>query len=256
MCSAADCLERANLLGDRPLGGEPLDRARTVEAVHATAVADDELRVGRLRNRPAVADDQHVAIHAAGGIGDGLNPHDAIVERLRALRANRTARRHAHVRDDQIGAGIGHALRLGGVEDIRRGEQVHLVRQPDDVHFELIAHAGFLEGLPHVAVEQADGRKVLHAGKAERLQLFEEEAGNDERVGAVDAGEHGRPLHDGQDLVGHLLDDLVGVAVREQSGRAAAPGHPIAARSCRRSAGRCRRPPRSSRRGPCRRRRR
>ncbi len=33
-----------------------------------------------------------------------------------------------------------------------------------------------------------------------------------------------------QDLVGHLLDDLVGVAVSEQAGGAAAAGHPVAAR--------------------------
>ena len=103
------------------------------------------------------------------------------------------------------------------------------MRQPDDVHFELVAHAGFLERLPHVAVEEAHGRKVLHAGKAERPQLVEEESGNDERIRAVHAGEDGRPLDDGQDLIGHFLDDLVGVAVREEPGRAAPPRHPVAA---------------------------
>ena len=185
-----------------------------------------------------------------------LDPRDAVVERLRALRADRSAGRHAHVRDDQVGAGVGHALRLRRVEHVRRRQQVHLARQADDVDLELVAHAGFLEGLAHVAVEQADRREVLDAGEAERPQLLEEQLRDDERIGAVDAGEHRRLLHDRQHLVGHLLDDLVGVAVGEQPGRAAAPGHAVAARSCRRSAGRCRPPPRSRRRARCRRRRR
>ena len=53
---------------------------------------------------------------------------------------------------------------------------------------------------------------------------------DDERIGAVDAGEDRRLLHDREHLVGHLLDDLVGVAVREETRGAAAAGHPVAAR--------------------------
>ena len=104
------------------------------------------------------------------------------------------------------------------------------MRQPDDVDLELIAHAGFFEGLPHLAVEEADGRKVLDAGKAERAKLVEEQPRDDEGVGAVDAGQHRRPLHDRQHFIGHLLDDLVGVAVRQQPRGAAASRHPVAAR--------------------------
>ena len=66
--------------------------------------------------------------------------------------------------------------------------------------------------------------------KPERAELLEEELRDDERVGAVDAGEHRRVLHDREHLVGHLLDDLVGVAVREETRRAAAAGHAVAAR--------------------------
>ena len=155
---------------------------------------------------------------------------DAIVQRLRALRPDRSSGRDAHVSDDQVGAGVGHALGLRRIEDVGRRQQVQLARQPDDVDFELIAHAGFLEGLAHVAIEEADGRKVLDAREAQRPQLFEEESGDDERIGAVDAGEDRRLLHDREDLVGHLLDDLVGVPVREEPRGAAASGHPVAAR--------------------------
>ena len=86
------------------------------------------------------------------------------------------AGRHAHVGDDQVGAGVGHALGLRRIEDVRRRQQVQLAREPDDVDFELIAHAGLLERLPHVAVEEADRREVLDAGEAERAQLFEEQS--------------------------------------------------------------------------------
>ena len=102
-------------------------------------------------------------------------------------------------------------------------------READDVHFELIAHPGLLEGLAHVAVEEPDGREVLDAGEAERAKLLEEEPGDDERVGPVDAREDRRVLHDGQDLERHLLDDLVGVAVGEKARGAAAAGHAVAA---------------------------
>ena len=43
-------------------------------------------------------------------------------------------------------------------------------------------------------------------------------------------GLHGRLPHDGEHLAGHVDDDLVGVAVREQAGERAAAGHPVAAR--------------------------
>ena len=103
------------------------------------------------------------------------------------------------------------------------------MRLPDHVDLEAVAHAGLLEALAHDAVEQPDRRKVLHAGEAERRQLGEELRHQHERVGAVDAGEHRRVPDHRQDLARHVLDDLVGVAVGEQAGRRAAPGHAIAA---------------------------
>ena len=55
-----------------------------------------------------------------------------------------------------------------------------------------VAHPGLLEVLPEGAVEQADGREVLDAGEADPLQLVEEDGHQPERVGAADAGQHGR----------------------------------------------------------------
>ena len=60
------------------------------------------------------------------------------------------------------------------------------------------------------------------------LELGQEDLGQVERIGAVDAGEHRRVLHDRQHLAGHVDDDLVGVAVRQQPGQRTAPGHAVA----------------------------
>ena len=103
------------------------------------------------------------------------------------------------------------------------------MRQRDHVDLEPEAHAGLLEALAHRAVEQADGREILHAGKAHRLQLGEELRHQHERVGAVDAGQHRRVLDHRQHLARHVLDDLVGVAIGEQPRRRAAAGHAVAA---------------------------
>src|SRR3712207_8378912 len=45
---------------------------------------------------------------------------DALVQRLRGLGADRAARREAHVRDEHVGARIGHRARVLGGEDVRR----------------------------------------------------------------------------------------------------------------------------------------
>ena len=61
------------------------------------------------------------------------------------------------------------------------------------------------------------------------LQLVEEHVHEAERIGAVDAGEHRRVLHDRQHLARHLHHDLVGVAVGHQPGERAAARHAVAA---------------------------
>ena len=87
---------------------------------------------------------------------------------------------------------IAIAARFGLAEDIRRRQHVLLVRLGDHVDLQGVGHAGLFEiGAEH-AVDQPDGRKVLHAGKAERLQLVEKDVHVAERIGAVDAGEHRR----------------------------------------------------------------
>ena len=62
----------------------------------------------------------------------------------------------------------------------------------DHLDLQRIGHAGLFEIGAEDAVDQADGRKVLHAGEAQRLQLIEEDIHVAERIGAVDAGEHRR----------------------------------------------------------------
>ncbi|KGD18234.1 hypothetical protein DO70_4478 [Burkholderia pseudomallei] len=134
------------------------------------------------------------------------------------------------MRDDDVRARLGHRDRVGFAEHVRRREQALAVREPDHVDFERVAHPGFLEVRAEVAVDEADGREVLHAGKPEPRQLVEERVEIAERIGAVHAGEHGRRFDDGQHLARHVDDDLVRVAVREQPRERAAPGHPVAAR--------------------------
>ena len=57
------------------------------------------------------------------------------------------------------------------------------------------------------AVDQPDGREILDPGEPERLELAEEDVGNQERIGRTDPGQD-RGLLDGrQHLERHLLDD-------------------------------------------------
>ena len=165
----------------------------------------------------------------AGGAGDGVDLGDAGVERLGRGGADGAAGRHAHVGDDDVGAGAGHGARLVGGEDVGRGQEVEGVGGGDHVDLEAVAHAGLLEGGAHGAVEEADGGEVLHAGEAEVLQLAQEGVEEEEGVGAVDAGEDRGVADDGEHLGGHLLDDLVGVAEGEEAGGGAAAGHAVAA---------------------------
>ena len=80
-----------------------------------------------------------------------------------------------------------------------------------------IRHASLFEIDPHDAVDQPDGWKILDAGKANGLHVIEEFIENAEGIGAVDASEHGCPPHDRQDLVGHLHDNLIGIAIGQEA---------------------------------------
>ena len=82
----------------------------------------------------------------------------------------------------------------------------------------VVAHACLFEVLSEHTVDQSDRREVLHSGEAEPLQLRQEDLRHVERIGGIDAGEHRDVLHHRQHLAGHVDDDLVGVAVREETG--------------------------------------
>ena len=94
--------------------------------------------------------------------------------------------------DDDVGACDRHRRGFAFAEHVRRRQHVLVTRLGDHVDLQRVGHSGLFEIGAEDAVDQPDGRKVLHAGKAERLQLVEEEVHVAERVGAVDAGEHRR----------------------------------------------------------------
>ena len=63
---------------------------------------------------------------------------------------------------------------FGLAEDVGRGQQVERARARDQLDLEAVAHAGLFEVGAEGAVDQADGREVLHAGEAERDQALQE----------------------------------------------------------------------------------
>ena len=172
-----------------------------------------------------MADDERVGVDVLHDLHDAGDDLHAVVERARGLGADRAAGGEAHVRDDDVGAGLGHRGRLLLVEDVRAGEHVELVRLGDHVDLKAVAHAGLLEVLAEHAVDEAHGREVLHAVEALVLQLGQVLLHDAERVGAADAGENRGVLHDGQHLGAHLDDDLIRVAVGKQTRERAATGH-------------------------------
>src|SRR5262249_22506710 len=120
--------------------------------------------------------------------------------------------------------------RLRFVEHVRAREQAKLGCLADHVHFQAVAHVGFFESLPHGAVDETDGGKVLHAAEADRTDIAKEQLHDAERIGAADAGEHGGLAAGGEHFGGNIKADLVGVAVRHHAAEAAAAGHAKPAR--------------------------
>ncbi len=64
--------------------------------------------------------------------------------------------------------------------------------QADHLHLFVVAHAGRFQVGAEVAVEQADGGEVLHAGEAHLLELLQEDGHQPEGIGAADARQHRR----------------------------------------------------------------
>jgi hypothetical protein len=67
----------------------------------------------------------------------------------------------------------------------------------DGFHFELIAHAGFLQVRAEGAVDESDGGEILDAREAERFQLAQEMVPQQEGIRAVHTGEDGCVFHGG-----------------------------------------------------------
>ena len=65
---------------------------------------------------------------------------------------------------------------------------------------------------------RADSREVLDTGKAHVFQFTEKQVADHERIGRTDTGQHRRMAYRREDLMGHFLDDRIGVAVRHQAG--------------------------------------
>jgi len=113
---------------------------------------------------------------------------------------------------------------------VKAGQHIEGVSLADHVHFQAVAEARLLAVGADSPVEEANGREVLDAVEAHRLQLAQEDGHQTERIGAVDAGQDRCVAHHGQHLARHVHHDGVGVSVGEDSGHAAAPCHAVAAR--------------------------
>ena len=187
--------------------------------------------VGRIlwsRDWSAVAQHDHIGSNTPGRSGASVDQFDAVVERERRLGADAPARGETHVTHDDVGAGLGHRHRTVLVEHIRRRQQVEVAGDGDHVDLVVVAHARLFEILSKHTVDQSDRREVLHSGKANPLQLRQEDLRHVERIGGIDAGQHRRVLHHRQHFAGHVDDDLVGIAVRQESGERTPSGHAVA----------------------------
>ena len=166
-----------------------------------------------------------------GGVAHRLDLLDALVERLGRLRADRALGGQAHVRDEHVGAGLGHRRRAarGRTRRARSAGRATAASRIISTS-SAVAHPGLLEVRPEGAVDQADGREVLHAREAGVAHLAQEA-----RPSAGTGRCRRRPASTGVSRTtgstsrAHLHHDRVGVAVGHQAGQRAAAGHPVAA---------------------------
>ena len=162
-CQNVMLLKFFDMLGDGHFHGHALCTGGTVKTVHAFCMLHHILRIFRRRDRPAMAQDDHVIAHALGGIMNILNQLHSVVQLHDRFCANRTADGATAVCHHDIGACFRHAHGLVCVKRIRRGKQVHLMGNAHHFHFLVIPHAGLFEVGAHAAFKQADCREVLHA---------------------------------------------------------------------------------------------
>src|SRR5262245_8979440 len=103
-----DSLELPGRLGQRYLGGQALHARGTVEAVTLPTALQDVPRVGRPRDRPAVAENDHFPVHRARRRRPGVDQRHALVQRDRRLCADGAAGGEPEVTNDDVRARLGH----------------------------------------------------------------------------------------------------------------------------------------------------
>ncbi len=174
-----------------------------------------------------MTDYQNVVADGLGGIGDFLHLANGIVQGHGGFRPYVATGGQSHVSDHDVGAGCGHPFGLFDVEYVGRGEQIEVPSRLDQVDFQTVAHAGFLQVGAHLAIEKTYGGKILNASESHVFQLSQKVIPQHEGVGAIHAGEHGSVVHCSQYFAGHFQHDLVGVAVGHQAGERASSSHAV-----------------------------
>ena len=108
--------------------------------------------------------------------------------------------------------------------------RVHLPGERDHLVFLLHAHAGFLEHLAEVAVDDGVGGKLFTPEKPIVLDLQKPVPHAAARIGGMHAADDGNFLHDGQHFVfADLHGDGVGIAVGHHAAVEPWPAHAEAA---------------------------
>ena len=153
----------------------------------------------------------------------------AVIKGERGLGADGALGGKTHMGNEYVRTGFGHGLCLLGIEYVGAGEHVKLMCLSDHLDLKAVAHAGLFEVLAEYTVDQADGREILDAVEALILELLEVDVHHAEGVCAAYAGEDRSVLNDGEHLCAHLNNELVCIAIGQQSCEGAAACHTVTA---------------------------
>src|SRR4029453_19180397 len=104
-----DLLELTCGVDERLLGRQALHARGSVEAIALRALGQDELRILRRGDRPAMAQHDDVLFDLARRCRPGVDQRRAVGELHAGLGADAAARRQAHVGDDEVGPALAHA---------------------------------------------------------------------------------------------------------------------------------------------------
>src|SRR5580704_5257594 len=105
--------------------------------------------------------DENVGPNLQGCAGPGVDERGTVVKLERRLGADGPARGQSKVADDDVSASLGHRFRLALIEDIRRGQEILLVRGRDHIDLKAVGHARLLEVYPKSPVDEPDCWKIL-----------------------------------------------------------------------------------------------